>query len=818
MTWILIAALVLLAWALCYFGRGSWAWIAPIGLALAYWCWRIYQRDSIDELFDSSDGEKLALWICAGAWALAALVLGPTPVRRALLGPVVYRMVAPILPRMSETERVALEAGTVWFDRELFSGAPAWRSLLDFRCKPLSDEERSFLDGPCEELCRMVTDHAVVQRGDLPAEVWAKIKRDRFMGMIIPKEYGGLGFSALAHSAVVTKLSSRSATLSVSVMVPNSLGPAELLLHYGTDDQKRHWLPRLADGREVPCFALTEPAAGSDAGGMQARGVVCRGTFDGREVLGMRLTWNKRYITLAPIATVLGLAFVLQDPERLLGGEVELGITCALIPATTPGVEIGERHDPLGVPFHNGPTRGHDVFVPVEFIIGGPKMAGHGWLMLMQCLAAGRGISLPSLSTGASQLVLRTTSAYASVREQFGLPIARFEGVEEPLARIAALTYAIDATRRLTAGAVDAGEKPSVVSAIAKRWTTEGMRGVVNDGMDILGGAAISRGPRNIIAPAYMATPIGITVEGANILTRSMIVFGQGAIRCHPWAQEEMRLAAAHDIGGFQHAFFSHVAFVFQSAARSLALGLTRGRLASVPSRGPSAIYLRRLTYLSSAFAFCADVAMGSLGGDLKRKEKVTGRLADCLGWMYLASASIKRWHDDGERATESALMRWSVEHALCEAQRALREFLDNFPLRAAAWLARPIVLPPCSGLRAPADRLGAAAARAVLDGGPARDAVTADIYRPETDEIGLGQLERALTAVLAAREPERKHKDALRSKLLAREPAGTLRERAVQAGVLTSDEHAALERAERERWEAVQVDSFAPDAYRALR
>ncbi|MBM3977382.1 MAG: acyl-CoA dehydrogenase [Planctomycetes bacterium] len=818
MTWIVIAALLCVAWMLAYFGRGAWAWIAPCGLGLAYWAWHLYDRGLLEEWLGGRDGETIAFWVLAAVWLAAALLLGPTPLRSGLLGPLAYKLVAPILPRMSETERIALEAGTVWFDRDLFSGAPNWKHLLDFRCKPLSAEERAFLDGPCEELCRVITDHEVAQLGDLPGPVWDRIKQGRFMGMIIPKEYGGLGFSAIAHSAVVTKLSSRCATLAVSVMVPNSLGPAELLLHYGTEEQKRHWLPRLADGREVPCFALTEPTAGSDAGSMRARGIVCRGSHGGREVLGMRLSWNKRYITLAPIATVLGLAFVLEDPDRLLGGEADLGITCALIPAATPGVELGERHDPLGVPFHNGPTRGRDVFVPLDFIIGGPKMAGQGWRMLMQCLAAGRGISLPSLSTGASQLTLRATSAYASVREQFGLPIGRFEGVEEPIARIASLTYAIDATRRLTAGAVDAGEQPSVLSAIAKRWTTEGMRTVINDGMDVMGGAAISRGPRNILATAYMATPIGITVEGANILTRSMIVFGQGAIRCHPWAQREMMLAAERDVAGFQRAFFSHVAFVFQSAARSAALGLTRGRLAQPPTHGPSATYLRRLTYLSSAFAFSADLAMGTLGSDLKRMEKVTGRLADCLAWMYLASASIKRWHDDGERASDLPLMRWSVEHALHEGQAALRGFLDNFPVRAAALLARPIVLPPGSKLNAPSDRLGAAAARCVLEGGPARDGMTADIFRPDSSELGLGALERALAAALAAREPERKLKDALRARKIAREPAHSLVERAVDAGVLSGAERTALDNAERERWAAVQVDSFAPAEFARLR
>jgi acyl-CoA dehydrogenase len=824
MTWILCLALVLLAAALLYRGSGWLAFALPGGLAVAWLGFHTFGQETswLEGVWQRSFGEEpcgpACFWWVAVPYALLALVFAPTPLRRVLITPAVLKLVAPMLPRMSETERVALEAGTVWFDRDLFSGRPDWEALLRFRLQPLSPQERAFLAGPVEELCRMSPDWEVVQRGDLSSQAWDFIRSQGFLGMIIPKEHGGLGFSALAHSAVVAKLSSRSAAAAVSVMVPNSLGPAELLLHYGTPEQQRHYLPRLARGEEMPCFALTEPGAGSDAGGIRSNGVVCRGTYAGRDVLGMRLNWDKRYITLSPIATVLGLAFVLRDPERLLGGASELGITCALIPASLPGVELGRRHDPLGVPFHNGPTTGRDVFVPLDCIIGGPAMAGKGWMMLMQSLAAGRGISLPSLSVGASELCARTVSAYASVREQFGMPIGRFEGIEEPLARIGGLTWMLEASRTLTAGAIDAGEKPSVLTAIVKRYMTEAMRQVVNDSMDVVAGAGICRGPRNVLAGAYTATPIGITVEGANILTRTLIVFGQGALRCHPYAQEEMRTAAARDLAGFDRAFFGHVAFAVGNAVRSFALGLTRGALTQAPGRGSARDVLQKLTYLSSAFALTADLAMGTLGGDLKRKGKITGRMADCLGWMYLASAAVKRFSDAGHPEEQRAFFEWGARHALHEAQRALAEALDNFPLRIAAWLARPLVLPPFSRLKAPSDRMGARVAHAMLDGAPARESLALSLYRPPADEAGLGQLEAALAAVVSARPVERKLKDALRARKLEREPAHELAQRALAAGVIDSGELKLLAAAERAREAAVAVDAFEPAAYRALR
>jgi len=643
------------ALAFLFHGRAYWAWVVPGGLALA-WCL-------------TAGHQSTAFFAVAGAFVLLAVVFGIPAVRQRTIGGLVMRSIARILPRIGETERIALAAGTVWWDGDLFSGNPDWDKLLAFTPQPLSQEERDFLDGPVEEFCGMVNEWDVVQNRDLPPEAWDFIKRRGFLGMIIPKEFGGLGFSAAAHSAVVTKVASRSVTAAVTVMVPNSLGPAELLLHYGTDDQKRHYLPRLAVGEEIPCFALTGPEAGSDAAATQSVGIVSRGTYEGKEVLGMRLTWRKRYITLGPVATVIGLAFRLRDPDGLLGGDEDLGITCALIPAGLPGIEIGERHDPMGVPFHNGPTLGTDVFVPLDFIIGGRELAGDGWLMLMESLSAGRSISLPSLAVASAELVTRVVGAYATVREQFDTPIGRFEGIEEPLARIGGLTYVMNAARVLTAGAVDAGEKPAVLSAIVKAYLTESMRTVVNDAMDIRAGAAICRGPRNILANAYQAVPIGITVEGANILTRSMIIYGQGAIRSHPYTQDEIEAVAEGDLARFDRAFFGHMGHVVSNALRALLLGLTGGMLARVPGNRRTRRYFGQLTRMSAAFSIVSDTTMATLGGALKRREKISGRLADALAWMYFGSAALKRCRSVTSRSsTGPARTRCSKSRPLSRA------------------------------------------------------------------------------------------------------------------------------------------------------
>jgi acyl-CoA dehydrogenase len=657
--------------------------------------------------------------------------------------------IARLLPRLGETERVALEAGTVGWEGELFSGAPDWHALLARESAALTAKEQAFLDGPVEELCAQLHDWEIVQAGDLPPHVWQLLRRERLFGLIIPEQYGGLGFSARAHAAVVTRLASRSITAAVTVMVPNSLGPAELLLHYGTPEQRDYYLPRLARGEEIPCFALTGPEAGSDAAATRSEGIVCRDKWDGHEVLGIRLHWTKRYITLAPVATLIGLAFRLRDPDHLLGDREELGITCALVPARLPGVEIGARHDPMGIPFQNGPTSGSGVFVPIDAIIGGRDGAGEGWKMLMESLAAGRSISLPSVAAAGAQVAARTASAYGVVREQFGMPIGQFEGVAERIARIAGLCYAIEATRTLTVAAVDAGEKPAVLSAIAKAYCTEMMRVVLNDAMDVRAGAAIMRGPRNILSALYATIPIGITVEGANILTRSMIVFGQGAIRSHPFALEEIHAVAANDLERFDRAFFGHIGLVFRNAARAFWLGITRGRTAAHAPPGPLRRACQRLSRASAAFALVADAAMATLGGELKRREAITGRLADALAWLYVGSAAVKRCHDDaGGCESERPFASWAVEHALACTDEALAGVLRNLPARPVAWLLRALVFPTGRREWGPDDAAGAAAAAALIDDERSRAVLTSGIYVPGDDDEGLGRLESARRAV----------------------------------------------------------------------
>ena len=797
----------LLALFLLYKGLGYLAWTLPLAALFATW--------ALGHEGAATTAPFLAL---AVPFLLLAAVFGLPALRRALITPPIFRALSRIFPKMSETERTALEAGTVWWDAELFSGSPDFARMLAFAPKPLSAREQAFLDHEVKELIALVDDHDVHQRGDLSPAAWDYIKRNKFMGIIIPESYGGLGFSALANSTIVTRLSTHSTTAAVTVMVPNSLGPAELLLHYGTDEQKQRYLPRLAVGEEVPCFALTEPHAGSDAGGMQARGVVCKGTWQGREIVGMRLTWNKRYITLSAAATLIGLAFKLHDPEKLLGGESDLGITCALIPRDTPGVEIGERHDPMSTPFINGPTRGKDVFVPLEYIIGGPKMAGQGWRMLMECLSAGRSISLPANACGGAQLATRVIGAYGTVREQFNLSIGRFEGVEAPIARIAATGYWMDAMRRITAGAVDAGEKPAVISAIAKHWSTEAARRVLADAMDVQGGAAICKGPRNTLAYAYQGIPIGITVEGANILTRTMIVFGQGAIRCHPFAFKEMEAAREKDLAAFDAAFFGHVNFVLRNGARSLVLALTNGALASVPRGGEPGAVLKQLARYSAAFALVADGCMGTLGGSLKRKEMITGRLADALAWMYIGTCVVKRFEDDGRPERDKPFFRWATSEALFQVQEALAGVLDNLPNRMAALALRPAVFPLGRRRRPPSDRVTAACARAILDGGAARVALTPDVATPAKPTPGLGALENALALTVACHSTREKLRDAVKAGTLERASELDLVEPALAKRVITAEEASQLRLAAAARDDVIQVDAFGPEAYRALR
>ncbi|WP_199100817.1 acyl-CoA dehydrogenase [Dyella sp. ASV21] len=800
---LLVAVVALLGFA--FAGRGWLAWVsatAVIGGTLAI-TGIVSERYIYGLLFVA---------------ALVALVTGLAPLRRVLFARAWAPRLARVMPRLGDTERIALEAGTVWWDAQIFSGTPDWDALLRFQCKPLTPREQAFLDGPVTTLCAMLDDWQIEQARDLPPAVWEFIKREGFFGMVLPEQYGGLGLSEIAHSRVVTRIATRSVAAAVTVMVPNSLGPGELLLHYGTEEQKQRHLPRLADGREVPCFALTGPEAGSDAAATQSEGIVEWGQWQGEPVIGLRLNWNKRYITLAPVATLIGLAFRLKDPQGLLGGPADRGITCALIPRDLPGVVIGQHHDPMGVPFANGPTEGHDVFVPMDAIIGGVAQAGHGWRMLMESLAAGRSISLPALAVGAAQMATRICGAYATVREQFDTPIGRFEGIEEPLARIAGLTYLMTATRTLTCGALDAGEKPAVLGSIAKAYLTEAMREVVSDAMDIRAGAAIQRGPRNALSRMWMSVPIGITVEGANILTRSMIIYGQGAIRCHPWVQKLITALAAQDLAAIDRSTFGYLNFVFTRGVRALLLGLTGARLARAPADSELRRAYQQLTRFASAFALVSDLCMVSLGGSLKRREKISGRLADALAWQYLAAATLKRYHDEPKLAANHDLADWGATLALYRTQEALRGVLDNLPSATLAAFARVLVFPLGARFRPPSDLQGQRVARAILEDREARLHLTEDIHVPGPHEPGLGELEAALNKAVRAMPVETKLRDAVRSGRLERGPRDELDVRALDAGILTREEYDALHEADAARDAVVQVDAFDADTYKQLR
>ncbi|GAA0724930.1 acyl-CoA dehydrogenase [Dokdonella soli] len=805
MPWIVLLLALAVFAVLAFRGLGFLAWVAAAGTLLLGW--RL-----------AGVAHPYLFGACVVAAIALALLSGLPPLRRQLVSRFVMPMFAKVLPRLGDTERIALEAGTVWWDGDLFGGMPDWQKLLDFQPPPLSAEEQAFLDGPTEELCRRISDWDIYQQRDLPAPIWDFIKEQRFLGMILPKEHGGLGFSALAHSRVVTRIASRSVTAAVTVMVPNSLGPGELLLHYGTAAQKQKYLSRLARGEEIPCFALTGPEAGSDAAATQSDGIVEKRTIDGQEVLGLRLNWKKRYITLAPVATLIGLAFRLKDPNKLIGDREDRGITCALIPRATPGVEIGLRHDPMGVPFQNGPIVGKDVFVPLdEAVIGGREQIGHGWRMLMESLAAGRSISLPALSIGAAQLATRICGAYATVREQFDTPIGRFEGIEEPLARIAGLTYVMTATRNLTCGALDAGEKPAVIGNIAKAYLTDAMRQVISDAMDIRAGSAIQRGPRNTLARAWDAVPIGITVEGANILTRSMIVYGQGAIRCHPFVQKEIDAIAKNDLAAFDRAIFGHVNLFATRAIRAKLLALTGSRLADVPRTEDTHRYYQHLSRFSAAFTIVSDTAMGTLGGSLKRREKLSGRLADALAYLYLASCALKRYHDEPKTRPNHALACWSAELCLYRIQEALLGVLDNLPVRWAAVLLKLAIFPLGARFRPPSDRLGTEVARDILEDREARRTLTADVFVPPPDEPGLGALEAALDKAVRAIPIETKLRDAVRAGRLDRAPGYMLDDLGVAAGVISGVEYDLLNEARDARDEVIAVDAFDPEVYKTL-
>ncbi|KAF1066970.1 MAG: Acyl-coenzyme A dehydrogenase [Pseudomonas citronellolis] len=766
-------------------------------------------------IFSHAHGWMLLLWL---PWAaVAALVFLPDLRRKVFSGPL-FNWFQKVLPPMSDTEREAIEAGTVWWDGDLFSGRPDWSRLLGTPAPRLTEEEQAFVDGPTERLCAMVDDWEVGQRMDLPPEVWQYIKEQGFFALIIPKEYGGKGFSAFAHSQVVMKLATRSGDLASTVMVPNSLGPAELLLHYGTDAQRQRYLPSLARGEDIPCFALTSPHAGSDAGGMTDIGIVCKGQWEGQEVLGLRLTWEKRYITLGPVATLLGLAFKCHDPDHLLGEEENLGITLALIPTKTPGVNIGRRHVPLGAAFMNGPNSGTDVFVPLDYIIGGQEMIGKGWMMLMNCLSVGRSISLPAVGTSAAKACSFVSGRYSQVREQFNVPLAAFEGIQEALARIGGNAWMMDSARILTAHAVDLGEKPSVLSAILKYHLTERGRESIAHAMDIHGGKGIIMGPNNYLGRSWQAAPIFITVEGANILSRNLMIFGQGAIRCHPYVLKEMELAQMDDkreaARQFDKLLMRHIGFAVSNAASSFLLGLGFGHFEHVPGDRLTRPYFRELNRLSASFAMLADFSMMLLGGELKRKERLSARLGDALSHLYLGSAALKRYHDLNHAEHLQPLVRWALEENLAKTEQALADLLENFPNRFFGCLLKVLVLPLGRCHKGPSDELDAEIAeilgRPLSD--PSLQAILAGAYLPTAEDDPVAHLEIAYRQLAELAPLQKKLHHAVKDGRVKPEAGESPIDAGERAGVLQAEEAEQLRSAEAARRRVIDVDDFAKE------
>lgn len=798
LAWIVLFLLVI--GTLAYCRSRLWVWTLSIGAYLL-----------LVSFFSNLGAVSLTiLWLL---FAVVAIPLNILPLRRLLLTKTILNIYRKVLPTMSRTEKEALEAGTVGWEGELFSGKPNWQKFMSYPANHLSSEEQAFLDGPVEELCRMTDNWDITHnRADLPPEIWQFLKDNGFWGFIIPKRYGGREFSALAHAEVISKLASRSISVATTVAVPNSLGPAELLLHYGTEEQKNYYLPRLAKGDEIPCFALTGPEAGSDAGAMPDYGIVCHGKYQGKDTVGIRISWDKRYITLAPVATVLGLAFKLYDPNHILGDKEDIGITCALIPTDTPGVKIGRRHFPVNSAFMNGPTTGQDVFIPIEWIIGGQKMAGQGWRMLVECLSAGRAISLPSTVGGGAKLATFATGAYARIRRQFGLPVGRFEGIEEVIARMGGFTYIGEATRLMTIAVVDRGEKPAVLSAISKYHCTELGRKITNDAMDIHGGKGIQLGPRNYLGRGYEETPIAITVEGANILTRSMIIFGQGAIRCHPYVYSEMTAAKLPDrkqgLIDFDRAFFGHLGFTISNKVRSFVLGITGSRFARTPVANNKRYY-QLVTRFSAAFALVADMAMFLLGGELKRREKLSARLGDVLSMLYMTTAVLKRFEEQGRPQEDQPIIDWSCQYLLYQAQHQLNNILRNFPNRLLGGLLRICIFPLGLTLKEPKDQLGHQVANLFISPTQARQRLATAIYITPDKNNPVGQMELTLQKVLATEEVWKRVYHARHEGVIKGYTFDERLKSAVTLGVLTQDEADHLLEARKGRLEVYAVDDF---------
>jgi acyl-CoA dehydrogenase len=801
MLWLL--ALIILAGILAYYKASiHWATLAIAALLAVYLL-----------VNGASSSSNLSLWM---TYLIVFIPLNVIPIRQWLISRWVFKFMKAALPAMSQTEREALEAGNTWWDAELFSGSPNWDILQNLPVAKFTKEEQAFIDGPTETLCGMLNDWDITHnRKDLPPEVWDYIKKQKFCGMMIPKKYGGLEFSESAHSEIVMKISSRSSTAAVTVMVPNSLGPAKLLLTYGTEEQKNHYLPRLANGEEIPAFGLTGPHAGSDAGAMPDNGIVCYGKHGGKDkVLGIRLNWEKRYITLGPVATVLGLAFKLYDPDHLLGDKDNIGITVALIPTNTPGISIGRRHFPLDSAFQNGPNWGKDVFIPMDMIIGGVAQVGNGWKMLMQCLTTGRAISLPALSVGAAKFTCRNTGAYARIRKQFNLPIGEFEGIEEVLARMAGQTYILDAARSVTNAALDQGEKPAVISAILKYELTERMRRVVNDGMDILGGAGICLGPRNYLGRVYQVIPVSITVEGANILTRTMMIFGQGAIRCHPYIQQEMAAIAEGNLAAFDQVFFQHIGHWSHNKAACLWLGLTNARFLATPGDKQTKRYYRQVARLSAGFAFLADYALLTLGGALKRKERLSGRFADALSNLYLCSCVLKHYENQGKQRDDLPLLHWACQESIYRAQQALADILTKLPFRPVTYLLQVLIFPLGKPNKPANDALVHQIAALLTNDTPTRDRLTQGIYINSIPDDSTGRIEVALKVVLAAAPVEVKIKLAQKQKQLAKGELSGVVSDALTKNIISKDEAKLLATAEQARLQAISVDDFSAEDF----
>ena len=757
-------------------------------------------------------------------WAIYLAVIIPLNmphIRHKYMAEPLLKFMQQAMPSISQTEQEALDAGSVWWEADLFSGQPDFDKIRELPAPKLSDEEQAFMDGPVEALCTMLDDWQIThEASDLPPEIWQFLKDHKFFAMIIPRSYGGLEFSALAHSSVVMKIAGRSISAAVTVMVPNSLGPGKLLLHYGTQEQKDHYLPRLAAGDEIPAFALTGPQAGSDAGAMPDSGVVCKGRFDGQDdVLGIRLNWDKRYITLGPVATVLGLAFKLYDPDHLIGEEVNRGITLALIKTDIEGIDIGKRHFTSNHVFMNGPNRGKDVFIPMDWIIGGQDYVGKGWTMLMNCLSDGRAISLPALSTGAGKYAARYTGAYARIRKQFKIPVGYFEGVEEALAEIAGHSYILNAARHLTLTALDTGEDPSVISGIVKYQSTERMRKIINHAMDIHGGHAICMGPNNFLGRAYQGIPISITVEGANILTRSMIVFGQGALRSHPFLLKEVEAVNHPDheqaVQLFDEALMGHMGFIISNFFRSLWLGVSGARFIQVPGRGITRRYYKQLSRMSAAFALLADAMVLILGGSLKRKEKLSGRMADALSNMYLLTAVLKHFEDEGSQSEDIPLLQWAAEDCLYNTQEAMKDVLRNFPVPIIGTLLNMVIFPLTKPYGGANDKLGHKVARLLLQPSAVRDRLTRDIFWTDNPDDGMGRLEHALKLSIAAEDAERKLRDAMRIGLLNQQPIESLLEKARELDIINKQEAEQIMQSHLATQNAIRVDEFSKEGWK---